>query len=231
MKGWIWLQKPDGPSGSIEAAVYPKWLNAANAFTVLRVVLAPFIILLLLYKGDMPWGVSNTLVAGLLFVAAALTDKADGYYARKNDAVTRVGQFLDPLADKLLMLPVMCTLWYIGYTNHTVLLPLWVLLVVFAREALISGIRIVGASKGIAFPATWSGKIKMFSQIIVVSILIFFPSSATELWVRILVFLMGAITVYSGIDYVLRARKEIFNAPARKPERPLEDPDEEAATR
>jgi len=180
-------------------------------FTVLRVVLAPLIILLLLYKGTLPFNISNTLAAGLLFVCAALTDKADGYYARKNDAVTKLGQFLDPLADKLLMIPVMVALWYIGWNSHTVLLPLWVLLVVVAREALISGIRIAGARKGISFPASWSGKIKMFSQIIVVSILIFWPSTAPTLTVRILVFLMGAITVYSGIDYVLRARKEIFS--------------------
>jgi len=183
----------------------------ANMFTVLRVVLAPLIILLLLYKGTLPLNVSNTLAAGLIFILAALTDKADGYYARKNDAVTKLGQFLDPLADKLLMIPVMITLWYIGWNSHTVLLPLWVLVVVVVREALISGIRIAGARKGVSFPASWSGKIKMFSQIIVVSILIFWPSTANTLTVRILVFLMGAITVYSGIDYVLRARKEIFN--------------------
>jgi len=219
-------EKSSGPSGLAQAAIDGKWLNLANMFTALRVALAPFIILLLLYKGTLPFNVSNTLAAGLIFIIAALTDKADGYYARKNDAVTKLGQFLDPLADKLLMIPVMITLWYIGWNSHTVLLPLWVLLVVVAREALISVIRIIGARKGISFPASWSGKIKMFSQIIVVSILIFFPSTASNLTVSILVFLMAAITIYSGIDYVLRARKEIFSESAATRERPAPEASE-----
>lgn len=207
-------EKSSGPSGLAQAAISGKWLNVANMFTALRVLLAPVVILLLLYEGTLPLGVSNTLAAGLIFIVAALTDKADGYYARKNDAVTKLGQFLDPLADKLLMIPVMITLWYVGWKTPPMLLPLWVVLVVVAREALISGIRIVGARKGISFPASWSGKIKMFSQIIVVCILIFFPGSAGAIWVQTLVYLMAAITVYSGIDYVLRARKEIFGASA-----------------
>jgi CDP-diacylglycerol---glycerol-3-phosphate 3-phosphatidyltransferase len=194
-----------------------KWLNPANLMTALRVALAPVIIILLLYKGNLPWGISNTLAAGIIFILAALTDKADGYYARKNDAVTKLGEFLDPLADKLLMIPVMITLWYVGYSNHFVLLPLWVLLIVVIRELLISGIRIVGARRGVSFPASWSGKIKMFSQIIVVCVLIFFPGSASTVWVHTLVYLMAAITVYSGIDYVLRARREIFSAKSDQP--------------
>lgn len=193
-----------------------KWLNPANLMTALRVALAPVVIILLLYKGNLPWGISNTLAAGIIFVLAALTDKADGYYARKNDAVTKLGEFLDPLADKLLMIPVMITLWYGGYSNHFVLLPLWVLLIVVVRELLISGIRIAGARRGVSFPASWSGKIKMFSQIIVVCILIFFPGSASTVWVRTFVYLMAAITLYSGIDYVFRARREIFSAKTEK---------------
>ena len=213
-------EKSSGPSGLAQAAIEGKWLNVANMFTALRVALAPLIILLLLYKGTLPFSISNTLAAGVIFILAALTDKADGYYARKNDAVTRLGQFLDPLADKLLMIPVMITLWYVGWRTPPILLPLWVVLVVVAREALISGIRITGARKGISFPASWSGKTKMFSQIIVVSILIFFPGSAGTIWVRTLVYLMAAITVYSGIDYVLRARKEIFSESAATREPP-----------
>ena len=209
-------QKSSEPSGLAQAAISGKWLNAANLLTVLRAALAIPIIVMLLYNAPHPTESSvYTIVAGLLFVIAALTDKADGYYARKNDAVTKLGQFLDPLADKLLMIPVMITLWYLGWNSHTLLLPLWVVLVVVAREALISGIRIAGARKGISFPASWSGKIKMFSQIIVVSVLIFFPGTASVLTVRILVYLMAAITVYSGIDYVLRARREIFGEAAR----------------
>ena len=186
-----------------------EWLNVANLFTALRVLLAPAIIILLLYEGRLPYNVPVSVAAGVLFIAAALTDKADGYYARKHDQVTSVGQFLDPLADKLLMLPVMATLCYI----HR--LSLWIVLVVFARELVISLIRVIGAGKGVSFPASWSGKIKMFSQVIVVSVLIFFPNSASNGIVLALVYIMAAITIYSGIDYCVRARSEIFkSAPA-----------------
>ncbi len=208
-------EKYNGLSGLAQAAVNGKWFIPANLMTALRVALAPVVILLLLYKGDLPWGTSNTLAAGIVFVLAALTDKADGYYARKNDAVTKLGQFLDPLADKLLMIPVMIALWYVGWKTPPVLLPMWVVLVVVAREILISVIRIVGARKGISFPASWSGKAKMFTQIIVVCVLIFFPGSAGTWWVQTLVYAMAAITIYSGVDYVFRARREIFGRHAR----------------
>lgn len=178
------------------AANEGRWLNLANLMTALRVALAPVVILLLVYN--------KPVFAGIVFVLAALTDKADGYYARKAGAVTDLGKFLDPLADKLLMIPLMITLCY----QH--LFPLWALLIVVGREAVISGIRVIGARKRISFPASWSGKIKMFAQIVVVGLLVFFPGWAHNTIVEILVIAMAAITVYSGVDYVLRARKEIF---------------------
>lgn len=183
-----------------------EWLNVANLLTALRVLLAPAIIILLLYEGRLAYNVPVNVAAGVLFIAAALTDKADGYYARKHDQVTSIGQFLDPLADKLLMLPVMATLCYLER------MPLWVVLVVFARELVISLIRVIGARKGISFPASWSGKIKMFSQIVVVSVLIFFWKDANNGFVLALVYIMAAITIYSGIDYCMRARSEIFKS-------------------
>ncbi len=199
-------EKPEEVTAS-DAVLSASWLNPANFLTVLRIVLAPPIIALLVYK---PESISWTAAAGSIFVAAALTDKADGYYARRFNSVTKVGQFLDPLADKLLVLPVMIAMAFVSVGSVQQLLPLWVVLVVIARELLISGIRFYGAKRGISFPASWSGKIKMFSQVVVISVILYFPSSAEDLFVRILVFLMAAITVYSGIDYLFRARREIF---------------------
>lgn len=221
--GALGLTKPP-PAGE---SVRGEWVNVANFFTALRIVLALPIILLLYYQPrSLPHNVSYNVVAGLIFIAAALTDKADGYFARRGNHVTKVGQFFDPLADKLLMLPVMAVLWYAGMntqygsvtlSNISLLkptsFPLWVLLVVVARELLISVIRFVGAHRGISFPASWSGKVKMFTQIVVVSILIFFPGSSTDVWVQVLLYLMVGITAYSGFDYLIRARKEIFSRP------------------
>jgi CDP-diacylglycerol--glycerol-3-phosphate 3-phosphatidyltransferase len=162
-------------------------------------------VLILLYRPLLPYNLSYNLLAGVIFVIAALTDKVDGYYARKYDTVTKLGQFLDPLADKLLMLPVMTALWYME------LLSLWVLILVFVREVIVSVIRVIGAGRGISFPATWSGKAKMFSQVIAVGVLIIFPASNSDIVVNVIVYLMAAMTLYSGIDYVIRARREIFS--------------------
>lgn len=185
----------------MQAAQEGKWFNPANLITALRVVLVTPIIVLLLYSTEPPY---NT-VAGFVFILAALTDKADGYYARKNDAITRLGQFLDPLADKLLLLPVLVTLGYLD------LIAWWAVAIVVAREVFVSAIRFIGVRRGITFPASWSGKIKMFSQVVVVSILIFFPGNSGDLWARILVYAMVAITAYSGLVYVVRARREVFS--------------------
>lgn len=212
---------------AVKAVLESDWVNLANFFTALRVLLMPPIVLLLLYEGRLPYDAPANIVTGLVFIAAALTDKADGYFARKNDTVTRIGQFADPLADKLLMLPIMVTLWYVGmYVGagaeggpitlaKPAMFPLWVLLVVVVREVLISVIRMIGARKSISFPASWSGKIKMFSQVVVVSVLIFLPANRNDTVVVTLVYIMAAITIYSGFDYVLRARREIFSAPGR----------------
>jgi len=197
-------QKSDGVTSAPKTLLSGPWLNVANFITLLRVLLAPPIVLLLLYWQQHPQNMSYKLIAGVIFVIAALTDKVDGYYARKNDTVTNLGQFLDPLADKLLMLPVMGALCYIK------LLPLWVLIVILVREVMVSVIRVIGARRGVSFPASWSGKAKMFSQVIAVSVLIFFPASHSEIFVQIIVYLMTAITVYSGIDYAIRSRREIF---------------------
>lgn len=190
-----------------DAGLSERWLNPANFLTVLRMVLAPPIIALLVYQ---PGGVSWSAAAGCIFTVAALTDKADGYCARRFNMITRVGQFLDPLADKLLVLPVMIAMAFVSVGAVRPLLPLWVVLVVIARELLISGIRFYGARKGVSFPASWSGKTKMFFQVVVLGVILFFPSSADDALVRALVFLMAAITIYSGVDYLLRARREIF---------------------
>lgn len=212
---------------AVKAVLESDWVNLANFFTALRVLLMPPIVLLLLYEGRLPYDAPANIVTGLVFIAAALTDKADGYFARKNNTVTRIGQFADPLADKLLMLPIMVTLWYVGmYVGagaeggpitlaKPAMFPLWVLLVVLVREVLISVIRMIGARKSISFPASWSGKIKMFSQVVVVSVLIFLPANRNDTVVVTLVYIMAAITIYSGFDYVLRARREIFSAPGR----------------
>lgn len=172
-------------------------------FTLSRVLMAPLIIAIMILEPK-PLDIPYNIVAGVLFVIAALTDKADGYFARKHDLVSKLGATLDPIADKLLMLPLFVALWYVE------LVPLWVVLIVCGRDFVVSVIRLYGVRKGIAFPASWSGKIKMFLQSITVAVIIFLPQYANDLPVRILVYIMAAVTLYSGIIYMLRARTEVF---------------------
>ena len=202
-------QKSNGLACASKALMSGQWLNAANLITLLRVLLTPPVILLLLYRPQLPYNVSYNALAGVIFIIAALTDKVDGYYARKNGMVTRLGQFLDPLADKLLIIPVMATLCYIK-VDGVRLLAIWVLIVVLVREVMVTVIRVIGARRGVSFPATWSGKLKMFSQIVAVSVIIIFPASHNDLVVQIIVYVMAVVTIYSCIDYLIRARREVF---------------------
>ncbi|MBN1288297.1 MAG: CDP-diacylglycerol--glycerol-3-phosphate 3-phosphatidyltransferase [Actinobacteria bacterium] len=186
-----------------------KWLNVPNMFTLSRVLIAPVIIAIMVTEPRMPFGIPYNIVAGVLFIIAALTDKADGYFARKHSLASKLGATLDPIADKLLMLPLFVALWYVE------LIPLWVVLVVCGRDLVVSVIRLEGVRKGIAFPASWSGKIKMFLQSLTAAVIIFLPQYADGVPVRALVYLMAAVTLYSGIIYVIRARTEVFGAVER----------------
>lgn len=180
-----------------------KWLNLPNMFTLSRVLISPVIVVIIvLTKPALAF--PYNIAAGILFFVAALTDKADGYFARKQNLVSSLGEILDPIADKLLMIPLFIALWYVG------LLPLWVVIIICARDLIVSLIRSYSVPRGISFPASWSGKIKMFAQTLVVTIIIFFPGQAHNLWLEIIVYMMAAVTLYSGLIYLIRARKEVF---------------------
>lgn len=162
--------------------------NLANAFTMLRVALVGvFAWLLLVREPALP------LVAAVVFAVAAATDSVDGYVARRLDLVTGIGQFLDPLADKLLIGTALVALSLSGRV------PWWATGVILAREFAVSGLRIALARRGRALPASPLGKAKTVSQIAAVVLLTALPSGD----VVALAFLALAIvlTVWSGIRY------------------------------
>lgn len=167
-------------------------MNTANKLTMLRVLLIP-VFLIALY-GWYP--ASNYLALGI-FILASVTDFVDGYIARHYNQTTDFGKFMDPLADKLLVLAAM--LWFVELGQ----MPVPVVFVVLVREFAVSGMRMVAADRGKVIAAGWSGKVKTAATMVCLC-LMFLPLPHlvnTLCWAIILI-----TTVYSGLEYFVKNR-------------------------
>lgn len=172
-------------------------MNLANRITIARIVLIPIFILLFTRYPDWPEGI---YYAAIIFLLASATDKLDGYIARKYNQVTNLGKLLDPLADKLLISAALILL------VSQQMLYAWVALVIVAREVIITGIRLVAASQKIVLQADQYGKIKMVSQVVAITAVMFanhpftlFTNIAID---QVLIYIALIITVYSGFNYI-----------------------------
>ena len=134
-------------------------LNLANAITIARILLIPVFLVLLLSGIPEPYG---DIAAAAVFILAAATDKLDGYVARRSKQITTLGQFLDPLADKLLIAAALIALVSQGRVAA------WVAMLIIVREIAVSVLRIVGVSQGVSIPADKYGKLKTVLQIVYV---------------------------------------------------------------
>ena len=174
--------------------------NLPNTLTVLRLALIPAI--LFSYDGSFA---NHQLVAFALFVLASISDTLDGRIARRFAKVTTVGKFLDPLADKLLILAVLALL------VQDALLPAWVVVVIVGRELLITGLRTIGAAQGLIIAATPFGKTKTVSQMLAVGLLMLerpYPGLTGIAGVAVAVAVV--FTVFSGLDYLWRYRRLLY---------------------
>lgn len=164
--------------------------TTANKITVLRIILVP-VFMVLLYLGQTYWALA-------VYIVACLSDFVDGKIARKYNQITDFGKFMDPLADKMLVLAAMCYFVEVG------LIPGWVVAVVLLREFGVSGLRLLAVEQGIVIAAAWSGKIKTGVTMVALGVLIlagqpWFPAPkviAVVCWLLILI-----TTLYSGIEY------------------------------
>ena len=175
-------------------------MNLPNKLTVIRMVAVPFFIAFYM----MGWA----LPALILFVAASLTDMLDGQIARKYNLVTNFGKIMDPLADKILVYSAFCMM----VEDGTV--PGWMMIVILAREFVVSGMRTVAASEGIVVAAGMSGKIKTVLQMIAVPLLLMlraFPD-VMILYYTAYAFLWASLvmTVVSGVEYIMQ-NKSVFS--------------------
>ena len=170
-------------------------MNLPNKLTVLRVIMVPFFVLT-----DVG-GAANKWIALAIFVIASLTDMLDGKIARKYNLVTNFGKFMDPLADKLLVCSAMICLIPSGK------LPTAIVIVIIAREFIISGFRLVASDNGIVIAANYWGKFKTVSQMAMIIVLIADLGGVFDLIGQILIWLALALTIISLIDYVWTNRQ------------------------
>lgn len=171
-------------------------MNIANKITIIRILLIPVLIVFLTI--DIPYHME---IALFVFVIASLTDKLDGYIARKYNLITDLGKFLDPLADKLLVSAAL--LMFIQLEK----IDAWIVFVVLAREFAVTGLRAVAANKNIVIAASQLGKIKTTIQIITIIVILLnnFPFNLIGVHMDIiLVYLTLIITTASGIDYFIK---------------------------
>ena len=171
-------------------------MNLPNKLTIMRVILIPFFVFFLLSPYFPAYG---NYIAVAIFIVASLTDMLDGKIARKYNLVTNFGKFMDPLADKLLVCSAMICLIELDR------LAAWIVIVIIAREFIISGFRLVASDNGVVFAASYWGKFKTTFQMLMVIVLIldiqmpFFQILGT-----VLTYVALILTVVSLIDYIVK---------------------------
>lgn len=176
-------------------------LNLPNTITLVRIGMIPLIMIALLTP--LP---GKYLIAAILFVVAAATDGLDGHFARSRNLVTTLGKFLDPLADKLLILATLICLLAEAKVGAVVII------IILTRELMVTGLRAIAADKGIVIAASYFGKLKTVSQIVAIAYVLLagqfavFPGwlGTTLIWIA------AVITILSGADYFYKS-KELFS--------------------
>lgn len=174
-------------------------LNFPTILTFIRIILvAP--VMILIFVDNLPAQIATIT----LFVLASLTDKLDGYLARKHKQVTDLGAFLDPLADKMLVNLTFLALVVLG------VVPLWMFAVILVRDFAVDGLRMVASGKGVTIPANIYGKVKTTVQMITITsillnqILKFEPLIIINI---VLLYIVMFLTILSGAIYLFRGRK------------------------
>ena len=171
-------------------------MNLPNKLSITRAVCIPVIVVLLYIQNP-----ACRIAAGILFILACLTDFLDGRIARKHNLVTDFGKFIDPVADKLLVLTSLIMLVHLG------MMPAWIVILVLCRELSVDGLRMVAVSKGKVIAAGPLGKWKTACQMVLISVMLILNLSFSSSWpVMTLTGVMVLLTVISAVDYFVRNR-------------------------
>lgn len=191
-------------------------MNLPNKITVARILLIPIMIIIPFFniQGMIGNVTYSNLIILAIFLIASFTDFLDGYLARKNNLVTTFGKFLDPIADKLLVLSALIMLVEIGQ------IPGWIPIIIAAREFIVSGIRMLAAGEGNIIAASWLGKVKTVSQMVAISlafvdtnVFMGFLSEEMSTGALVLNIIMSlamlisvVTTIWSGVDYFIKSK-------------------------
>ncbi len=179
-------------------------MNLPNKLTIFRVILIPFFVFFMLFE---PEEMVFRIIAEVIFCVASITDLLDGQIARKHNLVTNFGKFMDPLADKLLVCSALICLVANGQIDA------WIVIIIIAREFIISGLRLIASDKGVVIAASWWGKWKTTFQMIMIIVLImnfsyFFAGTlfgTIMIYFEIvLVYVALILTIISMIDYLVK---------------------------
>ena len=175
-------------------------MNTPNKLTLFRVVMIPFFVVFMLAPIG---GAAAKWIALAIFIIASLTDALDGYLARRDNLITDFGKFMDPLADKLLVCSALICLVELDK------IPCWVVIIIIAREFIISGFRLIAADNGVVIAASYWGKFKTVSQMVMIILLIADLGGVFYTIGQIFIYLSMALTVISLIDYLIENRNVI----------------------
>lgn len=170
--------------------------TTANIITLFRIALIP-VFLVFAYTGNLGW-------AFAVYVIASLSDFADGYIARHYNQITNIGKFLDPLADKMLVLSAMC---FFIENNQ---MGGWCVAIVLMREFAVSGLRLIAVEQGRVIAAAWSGKIKTAATMVCIALMLLFSGSNALNTICTVIILVT--TVYSGVEYFIK-NKDVLLTP------------------
>ena len=173
-------------------------MNLPNKLTILRVILIPFFVVFMLFDIT---GAADKWIALVIFCVASLTDMLDGKIARKYNLVTNFGKFMDPLADKLLVCTALICLTSMNRLNVIVVL------VIIAREFIISGFRLVASDNGIVIAASYWGKFKTVSQMALIIVLIMDLVGVWNVAGTVLTWVALLLTIVSLIDYIAKNKQ------------------------
>ena len=173
-------------------------MNLPNKLTILRVILIPFFVAFLLDPLALP---GAKWIALLIFIVASVTDALDGNIASKYNLVTNFGKFMDPLADKLLVCSAL-----IAFVDMD-MMPTWIVMIIIAREFIISGFRLVASDNGIVIAAGIWGKLKTVCQMVMIIVLIADLGGVFEIIGTVLIWLSLILTIISLVDYLYNNRQ------------------------